>query len=1142
MTDEIDLASEILDVLREADRPLLGREIARLLSERYGVPAARADVNSELYGTRLRAKIEQDSQYRWSLKGKGAAAPRATNRRAGKPKAAPKPPDPPAWERFRRAASYLLDCVREDQGLSLQAFLSDEGRKFVALPSEREWSSSGSHVLRLERTQKSDLFFKALRASAQGTTLYYAYPLYVRWIPRSKKGWTGGFAVPVFVLPVEVGWDGSAVNLRLVDDWPRVNPSFLEAAFTSAEERRNFLDSLGLLAAEGDPPEGGLGEIAQRMSAFVGVVEEREPIDPEQLVQYPGIPDLTGGGLYNRAVLALGEPSKYTRGLEHELERIIQHVPSSDLARSALRVFFDREAETEATGPAPDLAEVVALNDEQRAAVSAALTQPLTVVTGPPGTGKSQVVTTLLANAYLQGWRVLFTSRNHKAIDVVEARTNGLSSVPIVVRAGSRAGERNLRQELLDFLTQALAIAATDEDRRVRAELAEKVGELHERRGGIWKVLETVRAERNALDLADRELGQIEADLPAEVWARLRLLAATPDLPELRRAKDAADDLRRRNLSPLARLGRRLRRKALLAALAPAGEVAASHDWLGAAPPPPVPENVEAWGAFVDEAVRRHAAAAAWARYRQAVAHLADQPGPERLAEEVANLEQRLWETSALLIAAHARLLADRLRDRSAREALVEFRAGMERLLDDEIGGTAYGKIAREMERRFPKVSRLLPAWAVSNLSARGSLPLEAGLFDLAIVDEASQCDIASSLPILFRAERAVIIGDPNQLRHVATIEPHRDQALQSKHQLLASEDQPLYFSRNSLFDFAAHAAGEGRLLSLREHFRSHADIVAFSNRQWYQGSLRICTDYRRLRAPAGEGPAVEWIAVRGRTERPSSGGAMNEAEVAAVVDAVVRLLQQEKFTGSVGVVTPFRAQANRIRQALLERLDFAAFERSDLAIDTSHGFQGDERDVIFLSPCIAPEMPQGAKYFLSSTGNLFNVALTRARAKLWVVGDPSAMASCGIPYLESFARHSRALGAREAVDLPADPWSSPFVGPWERPFFEAMREAGLQPLPQYPVHQYRLDFALLEEGVRLDVEVDGETYHREWDGARARADVIRDRYLQALGWSVQRFWVYQLRADLAGCVEKVRQRLDLLRRDAAPTRGEQPG
>ena len=62
--------------------------------------------------------------------------------------------------------------------------------------------------------------------------------------------------------------------------------------------------------------------------------------------------------------------------------------------------------------------------------------------------------------------------------------------------------------------------------------------------------------------------------------------------------------------------------------------------------------------------------------------------------------------------------------------------------------------------------------------------------------------------------------------------------------------------------------------------------------------------------------------------------------------------------------------------------------KRTELLVDTAHGFQGDERDVMFFSLCCGPDMPDGSRGFITKDGNLFNVAVTRARAALRMVGN----------------------------------------------------------------------------------------------------------------------------------------------------------
>jgi hypothetical protein len=267
----------------------------------------------------------------------------------------------------------------------------------------------------------------------------------------------------VFLHTVQYELDGSVLALRRADEPPRPNPRFLQSVASTVEERRALLDELGLTGDEDDTLENGLADLAVRLVQSQPGIDVVEQIDPTELGREPGLATLTAGGLYNRAVLVLGERSKYTHGLEAELERLHDTVPDPEFAKTALSLLFaddhDGQAPSAAASHGPTIAEVVPLNDEQREAVRAGMTQPMTVVTGPPGTGKSQVVLTLLANAYLRGESVLFSSRNNKAVNVVEQRLNAIAGIPLVVRAGTQAGDRNLRAELVGFLTRLLALS-----------------------------------------------------------------------------------------------------------------------------------------------------------------------------------------------------------------------------------------------------------------------------------------------------------------------------------------------------------------------------------------------------------------------------------------------------------------------------------------------------------------------------------------------------------------------------------------------------------------------------------------------------------------------------------------------------------
>jgi very-short-patch-repair endonuclease len=264
---------------------------------------------------------------------------------------------------------------------------------------------------------------------------------------------------------------------------------------------------------------------------------------------------------------------------------------------------------------------------------------------------------------------------------------------------------------------------------------------------------------------------------------------------------------------------------------------------------------------------------------------------------------------------------------------------------------------------------------------------------------------------------------------------------------------------------------------------------------------------------------------------RPSRGGALNPVEADAIVAAVRNLVVGQGYDGAIGVVTPFRAQANRIRTAAHQDHDLSGrLAALQFVVDTVHGFQGDERDVMFFSPVVSAGIGESTLRFLKNNGNLFNVAITRARSELVVVGDRQAALGSGVGYLASFAEYAENLGARESMTSPDRRSGSEYpvvphpesVSDWERLFYRALYEAGLRPVPQYDEAPYTLDLALFDGERKLDIEIDGENYHRNWDGELCRRDQIRSRRLSDLGWHVMRFWVYEVRDDLEGCVARI--------------------
>lgn len=174
----------------------------------------------------------------------------------------------------------------------------------------------------------------------------------------------------------------------------------------------------------------------------------------------------------------------------------------------------------------------------------------------------------------------------------------------------------------------------------------------------------------------------------------------------------------------------------------------------------------------------------------------------------------------------------------------------------------------------------MLPVSAITSLSARRRLPFKEAVYDLLIIDETSQCDIASMVPLMMRAKRVAVIGDKQQLSHICLLSKQTDLSL-----ILANDIEARWSYRgSSIYDLAESMAEAENIIQLRDHHRSFLDIIQFSNQEFYDNTLRIATDYSRLQSPNNGKPilGMQWMDVKGKAIRPETGGAYNlkEAEV----------------------------------------------------------------------------------------------------------------------------------------------------------------------------------------------------------------------------------------------------------------------
>jgi hypothetical protein len=360
--------------------------------------------------------------------------------------------------------------------------------------------------------------------------------------------------------------------------------------------------------------------------------------------------------------------------------------------------------------------------------------------------------------------------------------------------------------------------------------------------------------------------------------------------------------------------------------------------------------------------------------------------------------------------------------------------------------------------QQFGNVLHHVPAWATTTLSTRHLWP-RPGLFDLAVIDEASQCSIPQVLPVLYRARRALVIGDPNQLTHVTRLS-HKDEEECRREACLSAawlDRREVSYRERSAFDAFAHAAG--RPLLLDEHYRCHPAIIEVSNCCYYAGQLVVLTDPTEL--ALRDAHPVRWQHVAGRAEHPSRGSCRNDDEVRAVIDLVRRLDATLPATVSIGVVTPFRAQ-----RVALERAFQNARVTHMLKIGTIHTFQGGERDVMVLSPVAAAGIRQATVDWLRGQANLWNVAITRAKSMLYVVGDRT--------YWEAEGK-VRALRdvAFTAEGLPRPRSTSTSPGDPIHHLGQALMDSGVGYHVEAEVDGYPCDVLLGEAGDRVALVID---------------------------------------------------------------------
>lgn len=282
------------------------------------------------------------------------------------------------------------------------------------------------------------------------------------------------------------------------------------------------------------------------------------------------------------------------------------------------------------------------------------------------------------------------------------------------------------------------------------------------------------------------------------------------------------------------------------------------------------------------------------------------------------------------------------------------------------------GKAAEELNRyvseseNVKSLLKVFPVIITTCISAHKIGSPEV-LFDLTIMDEASQCNTAVSLVPILRGKNLMLVGDPQQLSPVVLLDGKTNDLLKKRFHVPDEYD----YKQNSVYKTFLSCDSVSDEILLHNHYRCHRKIIDFNNRKYYSGKLKICSRV------SSEKPLLF------RDFPKAFSAKKNTSPEEAQMIAEFCDLNKDR---SIGVITPFVNQRLLIEKELQER------GLHNIPVGTVHAFQGDEKDIILFSTAITQETRQGTYDWLKNNKELLNVATSRAREQLMILSDSQSL------------------------------------------------------------------------------------------------------------------------------------------------------
>lgn len=299
------------------------------------------------------------------------------------------------------------------------------------------------------------------------------------------------------------------------------------------------------------------------------------------------------------------------------------------------------------------------------------------------------------------------------------------------------------------------------------------------------------------------------------------------------------------------------------------------------------------------------------------------------------------------------------------------------------------------------KLVKAFPSLIVGIRELGDFIPLESDIFDIVIIDEASQVSIAQAFPAILRGKKVVVLGDPKQYSNVkahnASIETNKFLFNQVKEAYKESISELDFIEqdrvknkvdnfniKNSILEFMTNISNYH--CSLKKHFRGYSEIIGYSNKTFYQNSLQVMKVRGKLIRDV-----IQFHFLNPNIEKENFKNT-NQIEAEFIMDELQRL-KDKNFEGSVGIITPFTNQQKLLSDYVYDSKNWQFYsENFKLKVMTFDSCQGDEKDVIYYS-MVEKKDQDILKYIFplnlyeGETDNIksqrLNVGLSRARESI---------------------------------------------------------------------------------------------------------------------------------------------------------------